>query len=97
MSTITDMTEYRTITDAKAHLNELVDFIESTDEQVVITRNGLPAARLLSIEDYESLIATINVLSIPGILEDLREAEEEEKRGEVFSAEAIREEFLRDG
>jgi prevent-host-death family protein len=97
MSTITDMTEYRTITDAKAHLNELVDFIEATDEQVVITRNGLPVARLLSMEDYESLIATIDVLSIPGILEDLREAEEAERRGDVVSADVIREEFLRDG
>lgn len=95
MPTITDMTEYRTITDAKAHLNELIDLVETSGEQVIITRKGLPAARLIGVDDYEGILETIEVLSTPGILEQIREAEREFARGEFVTGDQVREEFLR--
>lgn len=38
-----------TLADAKAHLSHLLDQVE-TGEEVVITRRGLPVARILPIE-----------------------------------------------
>ena len=37
----------------KAHLSRLVDQVVQTDEQIVITRNGRPAAILVSPDEYE--------------------------------------------
>ena len=41
------------MSDAKAGLSALVDEVSSRDEEVVITRNGRPAAVMVSPEEYE--------------------------------------------
>src|ERR1041385_4636808 len=49
------MTETVPFTEAKAHLSDLVDRTSREHERFVVTRNGRPAAVLLSPEDLESL------------------------------------------
>ena len=71
------------LADAKNHLSEIVASAEKTQERTTITKNGRPVAVILSIEDLETLEATLDALSIPGIVNDIREAEEELKRGET--------------
>jgi prevent-host-death family protein len=44
VGTIVDMSEYRTVTEAKEHLNEIVEALQDSNEDVVITRHGKPAA-----------------------------------------------------
>jgi prevent-host-death family protein len=44
------MTKHVPITDAATHLNDLVAEIESTGDEIVLTRNGAPVARLLRAE-----------------------------------------------
>jgi antitoxin YefM len=51
------------VADARAHLSRLIDDAVSTHDRIQITRNGVPAAVLLSVEDYDSIMATIEVLS----------------------------------
>lgn len=41
------MTKHVAITDAEAHLKDLVAEVESTGDEIVLTRNGAPVARLL--------------------------------------------------
>ncbi len=41
------------LAEVKAKLSRLVDQVAETDEQVVITRNGRPAAVLVSPDEYE--------------------------------------------
>lgn len=94
MPTITDMTEYRTITDAKAHLHELLDLVETGVERVVITRKGLPAAHLIGVDEYDSILETIELLSTPGALEQIQEAQLEFARGEFVTGDQVREEYL---
>jgi prevent-host-death family protein len=53
------------LSDAKAKLSRVVDDVARRDERITITRNGTPAAVILSAEDYESLNATIEILSDP--------------------------------
>jgi prevent-host-death family protein len=43
MPAITDMAKFQTITEAKAHLNEIVDSLDDSTEEVVLTRHGKPA------------------------------------------------------
>jgi prevent-host-death family protein len=65
------------------HLSEVVDRLEQYHERVVVTRNGHPAAVLISPEDLEQLEETISVLSDPTALADIRAADAAYLRGEV--------------
>lgn len=64
------------------NLSDLVEDIHGTHERVVITRNGEPAAVLVSVEDLAGLEETIDVLSDPASLRQLRESEDSLERGE---------------
>jgi antitoxin YefM len=73
------------------HLSEVVDRVEHQHERVVITRNGHPAAVLVSPDDLEQLEETIAVLSDPDALADIREADTAYARGDVVrGVEAVR-------
>ncbi len=58
------------LSEAKAQLARLVREVEELGEPVVITRSGHPAGVLLSVEEYEGLLETLEILAD----EDLREA-----------------------
>ncbi len=76
------MPETLALATVKARFSELVDRVVRQQERVVVTRNGEPVAVLVSPEDLESLEETLAVLSDPSLLEQIRESEEEIRRGE---------------
>ena len=49
------------LSEAKAKLSSLVDSVEDRDEEIVITRNGRPAAVLISPDEFESWKETVVV------------------------------------
>ncbi|MFC1818741.1 type II toxin-antitoxin system Phd/YefM family antitoxin [Thermodesulfobacteriota bacterium] len=42
------------LSEAKMKLSALVESVKNTDEEVIITKNGTPAAVLISSDEYES-------------------------------------------
>jgi len=66
------------------HLSEVIDRVEHQHERVIVTRNGRVAAVLISVEDLAQLEETIEVLSDPAALEDIREADAAYARGDVL-------------
>jgi prevent-host-death family protein len=79
-----------TVTEVKAHLNELVEDAESTHEQIVITKHGRPAAVILAAEDLESLQETVFWLSQPGIRESVAEADAAIAAGDTVDSDELR-------
>ncbi len=77
------------LADVKARLSAVVDEVQGTHERVVITRNGRPAAVLVSPDDLAALEETLDVLSRPDVLADLAAARAELTRGEGLSAEQL--------
>ncbi len=77
-------------TEARANLSDLVDEVHASRDHVVITRNGHPVALLMSLDEYESLQETIDVLSDEDTLEALRESEEDVKAGRTYSLEEVK-------
>jgi len=65
------------------HLSEVIDRVERQHERVVVTRNGRAAAVLISPEDLAQLEETIDVLSDPAALADIREADAAYERDDV--------------
>jgi antitoxin YefM len=60
------------LSEVKMKLSELVDRVHSTDEEVVITKNGRPAAVLVSAEEFESWKETIEILSSRDLMDEIR-------------------------
>jgi prevent-host-death family protein len=69
------MSETLPLSSVKAHLSELVDRVEDQHDRVVLTRNGKPAAVLISHDDLESLEETLSILSDPPLMAQIRESE----------------------
>lgn len=70
----------RTVRD---HFSEFIDRVQGHHERVVVTRNGVPAAVLISPDDLASLEETLAVLSDPEALADLAEAHRAYLAGDV--------------
>ncbi|MDQ3421877.1 MAG: type II toxin-antitoxin system Phd/YefM family antitoxin [Actinomycetota bacterium] len=73
------------------HLSEVVDRVEHEHERVTLTRNGRPAAVLISPDDLAQLEETLDVLGDPEALAEIREADAAYARGEIVrGVEAVR-------
>jgi prevent-host-death family protein len=94
MTIILVMTETRSLAHVKAHLSEIVDLVENQHERVVITRHGRPAAVILSPSDLESIEETLDILSTPGAVDEIRAAEVELDEGEYLTAAELRAKYL---
>jgi prevent-host-death family protein len=75
------MSETVPFTEAKAHLSELVDKVVGEHERFILTRNGRPAAVLLSPDELEALEETVEILQDPKLLESLRRSRREAAEG----------------
>lgn len=53
------------LSEIKARLSELVDQVERQHNRVVLTRNGVPAAVIMSPDDLQALEDTLELLSDP--------------------------------
>ncbi len=72
--------------DARDRFSALVASVEQTHDRVTVTRNGVPAAVLISSADLDELEETIAVLSSPGLLRQLGESAADLVRGDIFDA-----------
>ncbi|HJN51875.1 MAG: type II toxin-antitoxin system Phd/YefM family antitoxin [Pseudomonadales bacterium] len=60
------------LSEAKMKLSALIDSINVTDEEVMITRNGAPAAVLVSPNEFESWRETIAVKSDADLMAEIK-------------------------
>jgi prevent-host-death family protein len=75
------MTKTLPISEVKARLPELVAGVLDREEEVIVTRNGRPAAMLVNIDEYERLKETLDVLSDPDMMRQIRASERYFARG----------------
>lgn len=77
--------------DVKNRLSEVVDQVEREHDRVVITRHGKPAAVVISTGDLASLEETLEVVSRPKLVAQVRDSLAELAAGEaeVLSKEDI--------
>ena len=76
------MTETMSLAAVKARFSGLVDRVERQQDRVVVTRNGKPAAVLISPDDLESLEETLAVMSDQSLTAQIRESEKALAAGE---------------
>ena len=85
------------LAEARANLSRLIDQAVMTHERIEVTRKGRRAAVILSADDYDSIMETLEILSDPGLMRDIRDGEAELDRGEFVSLETVTEEMRSHG
>ena len=66
------MTKTLPISEVKARLPALVLGVQEREEEIVVTRNGRPAAVLVNVDEYERLKETVDVLGDPELMRQIR-------------------------
>src|SRR5215216_1176440 len=69
--------------EVRDHFSEVVDRVEHEHDRVTVTRNGRPAAVILSPDDLAQLEETLEILSDAEALADIREADAAYREGDV--------------
>lgn len=73
---------YIPITQAKNRLLDIIRKIETTDETVAITKNGMPEAVVLSMKKFEGLLETLEILADDKAMKSFRKSLKQAERGE---------------
>lgn len=77
------------LSEAKTHLARLLAEVERLGEGVTITRSGRPAAVLLSIEEYEGLLETLDILADSKLMASIRSGLRDAEKGRVVSDDEV--------
>lgn len=75
--------------DAKKRLLELIRDADESFERYCITRNGEPKAVLMSVDDYEGWLETLEILSGREAVAEIRKARKELDAGKGVPFETI--------
>ncbi len=60
------------LSEAKMKLSSLIETVSTTDEAVVITKNGSPAAVLVSPDEFESWKETIAIRTDVPLMQEIK-------------------------
>ena len=75
------------LTEVRNRLPQIIDEVVSTGSEKIVSRHGRQVAVILSFDEYESIIETLNVLSDPETMEALAEADAAIAAGELVDFE----------
>jgi len=73
--------EYIPITKAKANLLDLVRKIKDSDDTIAITKNGVPEVVLISMDRFQGLLETMEILSDEKAMKAIRKSIREADKG----------------
>jgi antitoxin YefM len=77
------------LAEARAQLSKLVDDAVRTHERVEVTKNGRRAAVIMSADDYDSLMETLDILSDAEAMAEIRKAEADIAAGRTATLEEV--------
>lgn len=78
-----DFDETYPVTVVKKRLLELIKQLQELKGTIAITKNGIPAGVLMSMEDYDSLLETIEILANPATMKALRQSRKDLAAGRL--------------
>lgn len=82
-------TELLSVSELRSQVLKVVQHLERVPERYIITREGKPAAVLLSYEEFKNLMATLEVVLDPEMVKGIEEGLRDKKAGRVKTFEEI--------
>jgi len=79
------------LSEAKMKFSALVDEVNTSDEEVIVTKNGRPAAVIISPDEYESIKETSRIISDADLIAEIRQGLKalKAKRAKVYTLEDL--------
>ena len=90
MTTRMVMSETLPLAKVKSRFSEKVDRVDHTHDRIIVTRNGRPAAVLISPEELDSLEDTLELLSDPDAMHELDESRQAYAAGDFVTGDELR-------
>lgn len=84
------MYNYITLKELRPKLPRVMERVDSRLDRYVISRHGNPVAVLLALDDFESLVETLNEVEDRENLRRIRKGLKEAKRGRTVSWKAVK-------
>ena len=84
------MTHTITLKELRPELPKVVDKIDRRFERYIITKHGKPMVVMLSIDDYESMIETLEIMSDAKAMKGIRKGERDIRLGRTISLEDLK-------
>ena len=77
------------LAEARANLSRLVDAAMTTHERVEVTKNGRRAAVILSADDFDTIMETLDVLGDADLVAAIARGEAEIRREETSTLDKV--------
>lgn len=71
--------------EARAKFSKLVDRVDQLSDRYIVTKNGTPKAVVMSAEEFESWVETLEFISNPKAVKALEQGLKEAKTGKFHS------------
>jgi antitoxin YefM len=81
--------------EARRRFSELLTRVAKRNEHVVITRNGEPDAVLISADEYEAIVESLELLDDDETLAALAESERDSRAGRVMTLDQVKRKLKR--
>ena len=77
------------LAEARADFSKIVGLAESTHERFEITKNGQRAAVMLGVDDYDSIMETLEILSDTKLMSAIRQGIADLRSGQSYPMEQV--------
>ncbi|MFQ6608171.1 MAG: type II toxin-antitoxin system Phd/YefM family antitoxin [Fidelibacterota bacterium] len=78
------------LSEVKMKLSQIVDEVTSLNEEIIVTKNGRPAAAIIDVDEYESWKETQRVISDDDLMNEIRNGLKEiKKKSELYTLEEL--------
>jgi prevent-host-death family protein len=87
------MVKYLNITEARSRLTSIQRELSDGEGTIAITTHGKPSLALMSWDLYEAIMETLEIMSDPGLMAEVRRGIEDISAGRLISLKELEEEF----
>ena len=84
------MYNYITLKELRPRLPQVIQRIDSRLDRFIVSRHGCPIAVLLALDDFESLVETLNEVEDKENLKRIRKGLKEDKKGRTVSWKSVK-------
>jgi len=79
-----------TLKELRPQLPAVMVNIDTRLDRYIITKRGKPVAVMMSVDDYEGFLETMEILTDKEAVKRIRRSQEEIRKGKTISLEALR-------
>lgn len=84
------MSKYITATEARKRFYAVIEEADHPGMSVVVTHEGLPKVVLMSFDEFEGWQETMEVMSDPSLVADIKESLRQLKKGDTITLEELK-------